>query len=588
MMQPSAIVKALEPSLWAAIRRGRGFLLYAALFSAGVNALNLIVPIYMLQVYDRVLSSRSLTTLAFLTLAVLFSLLVLAALDDIRSRVLVRLGVRFDRDLSSRILDALLARSIAPNSPRNSQPISDLDSVRQVLTGNTIHALFDAPWIIVYLAVLAMIHPVLGIAATLGAISLLIAATFNEIATRKNLAAATQNQVASAVFADQMVRNAEAITAMGMQRAVARRWNIDRWRMIGNQATASDRAAIFSSLTKFLRLLAQISMLGLGAMLALRQEISSGAIVAAGIIIARALAPVELAVGSWRQLSQGYKSFRRLNDLLKQYPAKRDAMSLPRPEGALSVQAVSMMLPGGDRPIVRGVTFSVAPGELVALVGPSAAGKSTLARLIVGIWKPSAGAIRLDGADIYAWDSEDVGRHIGYLPQDIALFTGTVRENIARFRDADPEEIVLAAQRAGVHAMILGLPQGYETEIGDGGARLSGGQRQRLGLARAIFGRPSLVVLDEPNSNLDQEGEASLMKSLNQMKQEGSTIIVISHRTGILAVADKVAVLREGVLTEFGPPGEVLPKISPRAITPMRAGSAPPTQLPPAAGQGRP
>jgi PrtD family type I secretion system ABC transporter len=537
------------------------FFTMAALFSCAINLLYLASPLYMLQVYDRVLSSGSEYTLVMLTVALGAALATMAGLDAVRARVLVRAGIKFDRRLSGRVLTGLVERGVHPGGARHGQSLRDLDHLRQFLTGPGVHAAFDAPWMPIYIAVLFLVHPLLGWVALGGAALLLLLAMFNEFATRGPLKVATEAAVRSYGFTDATLRNAEVIQAMGMLPALGGRWLHDRQEMLGYQASASERNADFSGLIKFSRLFLQSLVLGIGAWLVIERAITPGSMFAGTLLLGRGLAPVEQAVAVWKQFITAREARRRIRELLMAQPPRPVAMALPAPEGRISVERLVYGPPGADKPILKGISFELGAGEALGLIGPSAAGKSTLARLLVGVWKASHGAVRLDGADVFTWERGHFGAHVGYVPQDVELFAGTVRDNISRFAAGDPELIVAAARRAGVHDMILRLPKGYDTEIGESGAVLSGGQRQRLALARALYGSPRLLVLDEPNANLDAEGEQALVKALTAARAEGTTIVVIAHRPAVIGMVDKILVLRDGLIDMYGPREDVVAKL---------------------------
>ncbi|MBW7850048.1 MAG: type I secretion system permease/ATPase [Rhodospirillales bacterium] len=532
------------------------------LFSLFANLLLFVSPLYMLQVYDRVLTSRSEATLVMLTVIAGGLLAVLAALELVRSRVLVRTGARIDRHLGARVFGAVFQRSLSSPGGAHGQPLRDLDTLREFASGAGVQVLCDAPWAPLFIAVAFILHPLLGLVSLAGAVIIFGLALINEFSTRRLLREAMGESIAAGAFAETSLRNAEVLSAMGMMPGMARRWMERHERAMARQQLAADRSGTLMALSKFVRLFLQSLVLGAGAWLAIRQEITPGAIIAASIIMGRALAPVELAVGQWKNFIAARGAYKRLSDLLAAVPAPAAAMPLPRPEGRLEVERAVVVPPGGRTPVLKGVSFALQPGEVLGIVGPSAAGKSTLARLLVGVWPAASGAVRLDGADVHAWRSDDLGPHIGYLPQDVELFDGTVADNIARFLDYDPGGVVLAARKAGVHDVILHLPDGYDTRIGEGGRVLSGGQRQRVGLARAIYGDPSLVVLDEPNSNLDTAGEQALVEALGALRERKTTTVVITHRLNILGCVDKILVLRDGVAEFFGPRDEVMARLA--------------------------
>ena len=552
--------KKPKTELQQALSECRDGFVIAAVFSFFINLLMLVSPLYMLQVYDRVLTARSEYTLLMLTLLALFMLAVLGGLEFLRSQVLVRIGNRIDTRLSERLFTAVFRRSLAVPSGSRTQPLSDLLNLRQFLTGQGLFAFFDAPWAPLFILVIFLMHPLLGVVSLLGAIALFGLAMTMESVTRQPLQQANAEAMRATGFAETNLRNAEVLEAMGMLPGMRRRWYAGQQRMLALQSVASDRAGMISAITKFTRLLLQTLILGAGALLAIENEITPGMMIASSIIMGRALAPVEQAIGTWKGFVAARGAYTRLTELLQKIPAAKDRMQLPAPTGALSLEGVVAVPPGGQTPTLRGVTLSINAGKAVGVIGPSAAGKSTLARLIVGVWPAYAGKVRMDGADVQSWDRELLGPHIGYLPQDVELFNGTVAENIARFGDVDADAVVEAARKAGVHEMILRLPQGYDSQIGEGGSVLSAGQRQRVGLARALYGDPKLVVLDEPNSNLDDEGEAALSAAVADLKRRGRSAIVIAHRPSILGSVDRILVLRDGQVQLFGPRQEVLSK----------------------------
>lgn len=544
--------------LQKALRVCRDSFLFAGLFSLFINLLMLAPAIYMLQVYDRVLVSQSESTLLLLTLILAFAFLTLAGLELVRSRILVRVGARLDMLLNQRLFHAVFDQTLRGIGGSSAQPLTDLGTLRQFLTGNGLFAFFDAPWMPVFIAVLFIMHPYFGWLTLGGAVILVILAVANELATKKPLGMANNLSVSAGNFVSSNLRNAEALEAMGMIAPIQQRWMERHRSVLSLQALASDRAGVLTAASKMARLLLQSLVLGLGAYLAIEQVTTPGTMIAAMILAGRALAPIDLLIGSWRGFVSARTSYRRLQELLRAVPERARFMALPAPRGDVQLENVFATAPGGTVPVLKGITLHAAAGESVGIIGPSAAGKSTLARVILGVWPLAAGKVRLDGADISQWNREDLGPYVGYLPQDIELFDGTVSENIARFAGVDPEQVVEAARRAGVHEMILRLPKGYDTPIGEGGAVLSGGQRQRVGLARALYGRPVLVVLDEPNSNLDEQGEAALVRALSQLKQEGATVFIITHRPSVLSGVDKILVLRDGAVQLFGQRDQVL------------------------------
>ena len=533
------------------------------LFSMFINLLMLVPAFYMLQVYDRVVTSGSVPTLVMLTLVMLLFMTTMGALEWVRSRIMVRVSTRIDTLLGSRLYDASFKQALYTGGMQaNAQPLNDLTGLRQFLTGNGLFAFFDAPWVPIYIAIMFMFHPWFGIVAILSVIVLSTLAVVNEKVTSKMLAEANKENMAATQFTNKNLRNAEVVESMGMLGRIKDRWQEKNRKVLALQGIASDRAGILTSMSKTTRLIVQSLVLGLGAYLAVQQEISPGLMIAGSILLGRALAPIDQMIGVWKQFVSARSQYQRLNDILAKVAEEPERMSLPAPKGALSAENVMVAPPGTKTPVVKGVSFQVAPGDMVGVIGPSAAGKSTLARAILGIWPTLGGKMRLDGADIFNWKRDELGPHIGYLPQDIELFEGSISENIARFGEVDSKAVVKAAQMAGVHEMILRLPEGYDTVIGATGGALSGGQRQRIGLARAIYGNPKLVVLDEPNSNLDDQGEAALAVALQNLQEMGATVFIITHRASVLSQVQKLMVMREGALAMFGPRDQVLAELN--------------------------
>ncbi|WP_431858564.1 type I secretion system permease/ATPase [Azospirillum sp.] len=555
-------MRTAPSELWRSLGSCRGALLAAGLLSLFVNLLQLASPLYMMQVYDRVLNSRSEGTLAMLTLIALGMMLVSALLELCRARVLVRTGAILDETLNVRLFDALFERQLRAPGGSRTQPLQDLTTLRQFMTGSGLFAFFDAPWAPVFMAVLFLFHPLLGGIALGGGGLLFLLALASEAAARAPLRQANAEATASLHAADAALRHVEVVEAMGMLPGLRRRWQRRHRGMLGYQAQASDRSALLAAASRFTRVALQTSLLGAGAYLAIAGAITPGMMIGASILGGKALAPVDTAVAGWNGLVGARMAWRRLAELLEAAPPAPARMALPAPAGRVAFEGVAAAPPGAAVPTVRALSFTIAAGEAVGIVGPSAAGKSTLARLLVGVWHPRAGTVRLDGADLAAWPRAALGPHIGYLPQDVALLDGTVAETIARFGDVDPGAVVAAARRAGVHDMILRLPQGYDTPVGDGGMALSGGQRQRLGLARALYGDPALLVLDEPNANLDEEGEAALLAAIVAQKDAGRTLVVIAHRPSLLSAVDTVMVMRDGMVALHGPRAEVLAKVT--------------------------
>ncbi len=534
------------------------------MFSFAINLLYLAGPLYMLQVYDRVISSASEVTLVMLTIALLLAFMALAGLDAVRARVLTRASIRLDQRIAGRVMTAIIDRSAIFGGAR-SQLLRDFDTFRQFITGMGIHAIFDLPWAPIYIAVIFVLHPALGAFALGSSILLVLMAFLNEWIVKPPLTESNEAASRNYSFTEMSLRNTEVVRAMGMTEGLLKRWGRDRNRMLERQVTASDRAATMQSVIRFLRLSMQSLILGLGAYLVIERLATVGAMFAASILLGRALQPVEQIVGSWRNLVSARGAFLRVRELLIANPQRETGLSLPRPDGRLLVEALTFVPPLSNKPILRGVAFGIEPGEVLGIIGPSGAGKSTLARHIVGVLTPSAGAVRLDGSDVSVWARTSLGQHLGYLPQDIELFADSIAANICRFQEGEDKEAILAAQMAGVHDMIVRLPNGYDTQVGEGGAILSGGYRQRIGLARAVYGNPSLVVLDEPSSNLDADGDAALTDCIMQLKQRGTTVVIISHRPSTIGVVDKILVLKDGIAEIFGPRAEVMSRLT-RAV----------------------
>jgi ATP-binding cassette, subfamily C, bacterial EexD len=540
----------------------------AAIFSLFINLLMLVPSIYMMQVYDRVLGSSSMSTLLMLTLITVILFATLGLLEWIRSQILIRVSTRFDLLLNERLYKVMFRQGLISGGKSSVQPLSDLLSVRQFLTGNGLFAFFDAPWLPIYIGLLFLFNPAFGYVAILSSILLIILAIWNERATSGDLEQANRVSVENSNSTSRNLRNAEVVHALGMLPWLMARWQEKQHKLIMLQAVASEKNGLITALSKTYRMTVQSLVLGLGAWLAINKEISPGMMIGGSILLGRALAPIDLMIASWKQFLTARTAYGRLNTLLAQFPAEAPRMPLPPPKGILKAEQAVVIPPGSKVPVLKGISFIINPGTFVALIGSSASGKSTLARALLGIWPAANGAIRLDGADVSQFERDLVGPYIGYLPQDIELFDGTIAENIARFGEINSNYVVEAAIAAGVHDMILHLPQGYDTEIGGQGGALSAGQRQRVGLARALYGSPALVILDEPNSNLDDQGEQALARALLALKQRGCTVIVITHRAGILTIVDRIMVLNEGLLALDGPRDEVLAKLNQRAAQP--------------------
>jgi ATP-binding cassette, subfamily C, bacterial exporter for protease/lipase len=560
--------------LTRALMDGRKAAAVAFGFSLVSNLLYLALPLYTYQIYGRVLTSQSQATLWGLTLITLFVFAISSTIDDYRARILINYGVALDQRVSGRVFTSLFDAAVRGDPGAKAQALRDLDQFRQTLTGIGAAAVFDVPWIPVFLIVLFIIDPLVGVITTAGAVVLLILALAQERAIRPAMREANDAALRSYAFTDAALRNGEVVRAMGMLPTLGAAWASHRAVTIQRGAQASEMSNTYTDIIKAVRMGMQVLIVAIGAYLILKGEIHSGMLFANMILASRALQPIEKVVGAWEPLNNMVRAHERLMHLLSRAEPPVQATSLPRPLGKLSVEAVNFAPQGATKLILANINFGLEPGEVLGVIGPSGAGKSTLARLLVGIWRPINGAVRLDGADVFSWDRADFGRHVGYLPQDTELFAGSVRDNIARFRaDISDEQVVEAAQMAGVHELILRMPKGYDTEVGEGGVILSAGQRQRVGLARTLLGDPAFVVLDEPNANLDAEGEDALVKAIETLKAKGSTVVIISHKPGIFRPADKMLVLREGRVELFGPRDQVLSKlVKPAQVRAVEAG----------------
>jgi PrtD family type I secretion system ABC transporter len=546
MLASNAPRNSCSVTLNSELKALKKVLLVNTIFSFFINLILFASPLYMMQIYNRVLPSLSESTLVMLTGLVCFALAALAALETVRSQVMVRLGAKLEHDLNQRVVEAAFSATLEAGERTSHQALGDFDRVRNFVWSSMSCTLFDIIWTPLFVLVVFMFHPLLGIVALGGSVMLLGIALVHDFATRPKLEEANRRAGDANGFMERSMRNAQTLEAMGMLANLQRRWLRQRNEAMRLHAKAADRTGLFTGLTKSVRFLLQIALLASGALLVIENEITPGAIVAASMLMSRALAPLEATVAAWRQCVGARSAYVRLNALLEKWPLKQKRISLPPPRGALEVEDVIAWVPGSEAPILRRVGFSLAPGMTLAVVGGSGSGKSTLARLIVGAAQPYSGKIRLDGGEIRMWNREELGPHLGYLPQDVELFEGTVAENIARFGELDSTRIVEAAERAGVHEMILSLPQGYETRLGTDARTLSGGQRQRIALARAMYGDPVLVVLDEPNSNLDVAGEQALAEAIQRMRRSGTTVVLMSHRSNVLRQADHMLMLKDG------------------------------------------
>jgi len=542
----------------------RPYFAWAGFFSLVINVLLLVPALFMLQVYDRVVTSGSQETLVMLGVIAVIALAFMGYLDALRSRLLAAAGASLEKMTGPRVLATMVRRGAAPESRETAHGLRDVTAIRAFLSGPGIMALLDAPWAPIYLALIWLFHRYLGMFGVVGALLLFLFALLNERFSRKPLESMQVESRKASRIADQSIANAEVAGALGMAENLARGWQRVSRKVLTLQLEANRSSSVLTSLTRFSRQTLQVGMLGLGAWLVIEQHTSSGIMIAATILLGRALVPVELAIGGWKAFVDARAAYRRLDQAFASEQEVTPPTELPAPEGTLSVEDAVFGFHGHARPVIKGVSFGLVPGEVLCIVGPSAAGKSTLARLLVGLWKPNAGSVRLDGADISSWPRERLGPFVGYLPQNVELFAGTVAQNIARMGEVDGPMVVAAAKRANADATILRLPHGYDTQVGEGAMLLSAGQRQRVALARALYGNPKLVVLDEPNSNLDREGEHALILAIRKLKQEKVTVVVVTHRPALLAAADKVLLLVDGVIRKFGVPADSMAKQAPR------------------------
>ncbi len=552
---------------WLFVKRLRPFVLLAGGASLLLNLAMLMPALYMLQVFDRVFTSRSVETLVMLTLLVLLALGLCYFADTVRARALAWAGRALDRQLSPVALAGSLRQAAGIAGRADNDALRDITQLRAFLGGTGILALFDAPWLPLYLLVIGLMHPMLGLAATAGAAVLIALGVLTEKLTRAQAEQALRRSRASNHHAESLTRNAEVIAGMGMTQAAVAAWQVRHDALLETQATLGQATSRLSGMARVLRQLLQVTMLGLGAWLVIDMQASAGIMIAATVLIGRALQPVEQLISGWKSMIEARGAWRRLSE--RPAPNRALKVALPAPSGRLDVERVSFNAAPGKPALIKAVNFSLLAGESLGIVGPSASGKTTLIRLILGMWTPQAGMVRIDGADIAQWDRDALGKYIGYLPQSVELFAGTVAENIARLGKVDSASVVQAAQLAHAHEMILRLPYGYDTPIGEAGSVLSGGQRQRIALARALYGEPKLVVLDEPNANLDMEGEQALAAALIELKARGTTVIMVGHRPALMAQLDKLAVLKDGALEAFGPGSTVLPRL--RAVKKLSA-----------------
>ncbi|MEM7745761.1 MAG: type I secretion system permease/ATPase [Pseudomonadota bacterium] len=551
-------LKELRETMWTCKRH----IYSVGVFSVFVNVLMLTGPLFMLQVYDRVLSSRSESTLLALLLLITGLFIMMGVLEFIRGRVMARAGATFQTLLDKRVFEAVLRRSIAPNDrAKPNTAARDLDSVRQVLSGPAPFAVFDIPWTPIFLLAIFMFHPLLALVALVGMLILISMTLMNQWRSKEPNA---ESQAASAEaenMGEALRQNAEAVQALGMRGKGMAAWGALRDRALDRQIEASDRSASYTSGSKSMRFYLQSFILAAGAWLVLQQQISPGMMIAASILMGRALAPIEQAIGQWGLVQRAFRGWYSLSELLEKTPTERDKTPLPAPKGVVDAKGLAVVAPGDSTPVLRNINFQLQPGQALGVIGPSGAGKTTLAKVLTGVWSPAAGKVRIDGAALDQWHPDELGKFMGYLPQEIGLLAGTVAQNIARLDpQPDPKQIVTAAQRAGAHELLLTLPQGYDTDIGAAGQRLSGGQRQRVALARALYGDPPVLILDEPNANLDAQGEQALVDAIRDAKSRGRSVIIMAHRPSAIAACDLLLMIDKGMQVDFGPRDEVLKK----------------------------
>lgn len=544
----------------AAVKELQPYFRRAALFSVFASLLILAPSVYMLEVYDRVVNTRSHMTLAMLTVVVLFAFVMMEVLEWVRSEVMHEASLAFDRRMSGRIFTAIFEANLKRMPGGSAQPMNDFRSVRDFLSTPVVLALMEAPVALTFLILIFAISPVLGWSAVVAAMLVTFVGWLNERSTQPPLLAANRSAIAAQQYADGTLRNAQVIESMGMLGNIHKRWMGKQQEFLGLQAQASDHAGFYQAVSKFLQNTTSSMLLGLAAWLLLRNQLNGGAayMIIGSILGGRVLAPLVQIVSQWQTVVNVRDAYSRLDSMLSMVPMRPESMALPAPLGQLQVDGLIAGAPGIPIPILKGISFGLQPGDVLAVVGPSASGKTTLARLLVGLWPAINGKVRLDGVDVFTWDKLELGPHIGYLPQGVELFDGSMAENIARFGELDQAKVEAAARAIGLHDFILSLPQGYNSPVGREGTMLSGGQRQRVGLARAFYGNPAFIVLDEPNSSLDEQGDADLARAITQLKAKGATFIVMTHRTSVLSVADKMLVLRDGQLQKFGPRDEVL------------------------------
>ena len=531
------------------------------IFSFFVNILMLAAPLYMLAVYDIVMPSKSIDTLIFVTAIIITFFIGMGILDFIRSKILLILSSKLDSMINEKIYDASFNLALKYPGKNTSQPFNDLNKIKAFLSGNAVLSFFDIPWFPIYIAIMFMFDPIYGIYGIVATLIIFIFTILNSTMTKKHFEHSMKAKTKSDAFLTNQLRNAEVVEAMGMRKPLFKKWMKHYYEFLHTNIEAGSKSSFYTNISKTFRMMSSSLMYGVGAILAITGHISPGMIIAGAVLLGRALAPITQLTATWKVFVEARVAYKRLNELLNEFPEDSKKLSLPEIKGKIELNGVVTIPPMSQNPVLKNINLNILPGECIGVIGPSGSGKSSLVKTILGLWLPAAGEVRIDNAEISQYNREELGKNIGYLPQDIELFEGTIAENIARFQEASPEEIIEAAQMAEVHDLILKLPNGYDTKIGPGGANLSGGQRQRIALARALFRKPKIIILDEPNSNLDDAGEQALLKALSKLKGY-STIIIVSHKVNILQITDKLAVLKDGTLQLYGPKNLVLQKLS--------------------------
>ncbi|WP_201334431.1 MULTISPECIES: type I secretion system permease/ATPase [unclassified Nitratiruptor] len=540
----------------------RSIFIQVGIFSFFINILVLAAPIYMLAVYDIVMPAKSLDTLMVVTAVIIMFFIAMGLLEYVRNKIMIIVSNKLDAAMNQRVYHAAFEMALKYPGKGTAEPINDLNTIKNFLHGPGLLSFFDAPWFPIYLGIMFAFDPIYGIYGVIATLIIILFTVVNDKVTKKGLQESIRAQKKAQQHLTNQLQNAEVVEAMGMRKPLFKRWMKEYYHFISTHTEANAKSALYTNLSKSFRMMSSSLMYGVGALLAISGHISPGMIIAGAVLLGRALAPISQMVATWKSFTAAKTSYKKLNELLNEFEETPKKIELPEPKGNVTLVNVVTIPPLSKQPVLKNVSLHINAGEMVGVIGPSGAGKSSLAKTMLGVWKVAAGEVRLDGAEMSQYDRDTLGKYIGYLPQDIELFEGTIAENIARFTDADDAKIIEAAQMAGVHEMILKMPDGYNTKIGPGGATLSGGQRQRIGLARAIFGDPKLVILDEPNSNLDDAGEKALMQALMTLKEKGTTVIFITHKIPLLNLADKIALLRDGMLAMYGPKNEVFAKLN--------------------------